>query len=208
MVSVATGAAEHRLSRAQGATPERSLDVAALQRSFDALVMRHESLRTHLQEDGDSALQVIAEQARVQIAVVDARESQLKDLVEAEIAQPFDLQQGPLLRVKLLRLAPEEHVLVLVQHHIVSDGWSMQVMVDELVQLYAAHVQGQDLQLPALPIQYADYALWQRSWMEAGSASANWVTGPACSGVSNRYWKCRWTDRDRRCRATGVRGST
>uniref|UniRef100_UPI0035C78745 non-ribosomal peptide synthase/polyketide synthase n=1 Tax=Pseudomonas allii TaxID=2740531 RepID=UPI0035C78745 len=144
------------------------LDVAALQRSFDALVMRHESLRTHLQEDGDSALQVIAEQARVQIAVVDARESQLKDLVEAEIAQPFDLQQGPLLRVKLLRLAPEEHVLVLVQHHIVSDGWSMQVMVDELVQLYAAHVQGQDLQLPALPIQYADYALWQRSWMEAG----------------------------------------
>nr|WP_076955281.1 non-ribosomal peptide synthetase [Pseudomonas azotoformans] len=145
-----------------------ALDVAALQRSFDALVMRHESLRTHLQEDGDSALQVIAEQARVQIAVVDARESQLKDLVEAEIAQPFDLQQGPLLRVKLLRLAPEEHVLVLVQHHIVSDGWSMQVMVDELVQLYAAHVQGQDLQLPALPIQYADYALWQRSWMEAG----------------------------------------
>ncbi|MGY1880771.1 non-ribosomal peptide synthase/polyketide synthase [Pseudomonas reactans] len=144
------------------------LDVAALQRSFDTLVMRHESLRTHLQEEGDSALQVIAEQARVDIALVDAQESQLKALVEAEIAQPFDLQQGPLLRVKLLRLAPQEHVLVLVQHHIVSDGWSMQVMVDELVQLYAAHAQGQDLQLPALPIQYADYALWQRSWMEAG----------------------------------------
>ncbi|KRP71474.1 peptide synthase [Pseudomonas paralactis] len=144
------------------------LDVAALQRSFDTLVMRHESLRTYLQEDGDSALQVIAEQVRVEVALVDAQEGQLKDLIEAEIAQPFDLQQGPLLRVKLLRLAPEEHVLVLVQHHIVSDGWSMQVMVDELVQLYAAYIQGQDLQLPALPIQYADYALWQRSWMEAG----------------------------------------
>ncbi|WP_315871651.1 non-ribosomal peptide synthase/polyketide synthase [Pseudomonas sp. JV449] len=144
------------------------LDVAALQRSFDTLVLRHESLRTHLQEDGDSALQVIADQVRVDIALVDAEESELKALVEAEIAQPFDLQQGPLLRVKLLRLAPQEHVLVLVQHHIVSDGWSMQVMVDELVQLYAAYVQGQDLQLPALPIQYADYALWQRSWMEAG----------------------------------------
>nr|WP_098479745.1 non-ribosomal peptide synthetase [Pseudomonas poae] len=144
------------------------LDVAALQRSFDTLVLRHESLRTHLQEDGDSALQVIADQVRVEIALVDAEESELKALVEAEIAQPFDLQQGPLLRVKLLRLAPQEHVLVLVQHHIVSDGWSMQVMVDELVQLYAAYVQGQDLQLPALPIQYADYALWQRSWMEAG----------------------------------------
>ncbi len=144
------------------------LDVAALQRSFDALVKRHESLRTHLQEDGDSALQVIADQVRVDIALVDAQESELKALVEAEIDQPFDLQQGPLLRVKLLRLAPQEHVLVLVQHHIVSDGWSMQVMVDELVQLYAAHVQGHDPQLPALPIQYADYALWQRSWMEAG----------------------------------------
>ncbi|NJJ57029.1 non-ribosomal peptide synthase/polyketide synthase [Pseudomonas grimontii] len=144
------------------------LDVTALQRSFDTLVMRHESLRTHLQEDGDSALQVIADQVRVEIALVDAEESELKALVEAEIAQPFDLQQGPLLRVKLLRLAPQEHVLVLVQHHIVSDGWSMQVMVDELVQLYAAYVKGQDLQLPALPIQYADYALWQRSWMEAG----------------------------------------
>ena len=144
------------------------LDVAALQRSFDTLVMRHESLRTHLQEDGDTALQVIAEQARVDIALVDAQESQLKGLVEAQIAQPFDLQQGPLLRVKLLRLAPQEHVLVLVQHHIVSDGWSMQVMVDELVQLYGAFSQGRDLHLPALPIQYADYALWQRSWMEAG----------------------------------------
>ncbi|KMT52100.1 peptide synthase, partial [Pseudomonas fildesensis] len=144
------------------------LNVAALQRSFDTLVIRHESLRTHLQEDGDSALQVIADQLSVDIALVDAQESDLKGLVEAEIAQPFDLLQGPLWRVKLLRLAPQEHVLVLVQHHIVCDGWSMQVMVDELVQLYAANVQGQDLQLPALPIQYADYALWQRSWMEAG----------------------------------------
>ncbi|WP_342366742.1 non-ribosomal peptide synthase/polyketide synthase [Pseudomonas fluorescens] len=144
------------------------LDVAALQRCFDALVKRHESLRTHLQQDGDTALQVIADHVEVDIALVDAQESDLKALVEAEIAQPFDLQQGPLLRVKLLRLAPQEHVLVLVQHHIVSDGWSMQVMVDELVQLYAANVQGRDLQLPALPVQYADYALWQRSWMEAG----------------------------------------
>ncbi|WP_258191652.1 non-ribosomal peptide synthase/polyketide synthase, partial [Pseudomonas fluorescens] len=144
------------------------LDVPALQRSFDTLVARHESLRTHLQEDGDSALQIIVEQVQVDIALVDAQESELKGLVEAEIAQPFDLQKGPLLRVKLLRLAPQEHVLLLVQHHIVSDGWSMQVMVDELVQLYAANVQGRDLQLPDLPIQYADYALWQRSWMEAG----------------------------------------
>ncbi|MEN1395763.1 condensation domain-containing protein, partial [Pseudomonas aeruginosa] len=80
----------------------------------------------------------------------------------------FDLARGPLLRVRLLALAGQEHVLVITQHHIVSDGWSMQVMVEELVQLYAAYSRGLELALPALPIQYADYALWQRSWMEAG----------------------------------------
>uniref|UniRef100_UPI00117BA0C9 condensation domain-containing protein n=1 Tax=unclassified Pseudomonas TaxID=196821 RepID=UPI00117BA0C9 len=89
-------------------------------------------------------------------------------LIEAQIAQPFDLSRGPLLRVNLLRLAEDDHVLVLVQHHIVSDGWSMQVMVDELVQLYAAYSQGRELQLPVMAIQYADYAAWQRDWMEAG----------------------------------------
>ncbi|MGE1076393.1 condensation domain-containing protein, partial [Pseudomonas fragariae (ex Marin et al. 2024)] len=80
----------------------------------------------------------------------------------------FDLLQAPLLRVTLLQLAEDEHVLVMVQHHIISDGWSMQVMVEELVQLYAACSQGRGLELPDLPIQYADYALWQRGWMEAG----------------------------------------
>ncbi|AZC32355.1 Non-ribosomal peptide synthetase [Pseudomonas chlororaphis subsp. piscium] len=144
------------------------LDVAALQRSFDTLVARHESLRTHLQQDGERTLQVIAAQARIDLTLVEADEARLKTLVEAEITRPFDLRQGPLLRVSLLRLAEDEHVLVLVQHHIVSDGWSMQVMVDELVQLYAAYSQGQALQLPAMPIQYVDYALWQRQWMEAG----------------------------------------
>ncbi len=73
-----------------------------------------------------------------------------------------------MLRVTLLRVAADEHVLVLVQHHIVCDGWSMQVMIDELVQLYQAFSQGQLLQLPVMPIQYADFAVWQRTWMEAG----------------------------------------
>ncbi|WP_422889303.1 non-ribosomal peptide synthase/polyketide synthase [Pseudomonas chlororaphis] len=144
------------------------LDQAALQRSFDTLVARHESLRTHLQQDGQRTVQVIRGAASVDIALAEADEAQLKTLVEAEIAWPFDLERGPLLRVKLLRLSEEEHVLVLVQHHIVSDGWSMQIMVDELVQLYAAYSQDQDLQLPVLPIQYADYAAWQRGWMDAG----------------------------------------
>lgn len=70
-----------------------------------------------------------------------------------------------------MRVAQDDHVLVLVQHHIVSDGWSMQVMIDELVQLYAAFSQGQAVQLPVMPIQYADFAVWQRTWMEAGEKS-------------------------------------
>ncbi|RDS87023.1 non-ribosomal peptide synthetase, partial [Pseudomonas fluorescens] len=144
------------------------LDTSALQRAFDTLVARHESLRTHLQQEGERTVQVIKPQGRLELALLQTHESGLKALVETLITQPFDLRQGPLMRVSLLRLAEDEHVLVLVQHHIISDGWSMQVMVDELVQLYAAYSQGQPLQLPDLPIQYVDYALWQRSWMEAG----------------------------------------
>nr|WP_314544307.1 non-ribosomal peptide synthetase [uncultured Pseudomonas sp.] len=144
------------------------LDLAALQRSFDSLLARHESLRTHIRQDHDGAVQVIEPPMSLPITQADVDDAQLKARVQALIAQPFDLQQGPLLRVTLLRLAADEHVLVLVQHHIVSDGWSMQLVVEELVQLYAGYSQGQDVQLPALPIQYADYAVWQRSWMDAG----------------------------------------
>ena len=147
------------------------LDCAALQRAFDTLVARHESLRTHVQQDADRTVQVISPQVNIDFSPIEADEANLKALVEARITQPFDLRQGPLMRVSLLRLAEDEHVLVIVQHHIISDGWSMQIMVDELVQLYAAYSQGQTLQLPAVPIQYADYARWQRDWMEAGEKS-------------------------------------
>ncbi|MBP2875059.1 MULTISPECIES: non-ribosomal peptide synthase/polyketide synthase [Pseudomonas] len=147
------------------------LDHITLQRAFDTLVARHESLRTHLQQDADRTVQVVSPELRIEISLAEANEANLKALVEARITQPFDLRQGPLMRVSLLRLAADEHVLVLVQHHIISDGWSMQVMVDEWVQLYTAYSQGQPLQLPALPIQYADYAAWQRQWMEAGETA-------------------------------------
>ncbi|WP_313062208.1 non-ribosomal peptide synthetase, partial [Pseudomonas rhodesiae] len=145
-----------------------SLNVDALQQALDALVTRHESLRTHLLQEAERTVQVISPQVHLAMAVLDTDEAHLEATLQACIAQPFDLRAGPLMRVNLLRLAEDEHVLVLVQHHIISDGWSMQVMVDELVQLYGACSQGQRLQLPALPIQYADYAVWQRQWMEAG----------------------------------------
>src|SRR5471032_2458644 len=144
------------------------LDLVALQHSFDRLVARHESLRTRLVQDGEQLLQAVMPEARIEIVQVRTDEQHVMAQVEAEVARPFDLLQVPLLRVTLLQLADDEHVLVMVQHHIISDGWSMQVMVDELVQLYAACSQGLTLKLPDLPIQYADYALWQRRWMEAG----------------------------------------
>ena len=144
------------------------LDKAALQRSFDTLVARHESLRTCLHLDAEERAQEVLAHAVIEIAESAVDETQLTSRVETEIARPFDLQQGPLLRVSLLAVSEDEHVLVLVQHHIVSDGWSMGVMVQELMQLYAAYSQGQDCVLAPLPIQYADYALWQRRWMEAG----------------------------------------
>ena len=137
-----------------------------------------------------------------------SRRGALARQVETTIARPFDLERGPLLRVSLLRLAEDDHVLVLVQHHIVSDGWSMQVMVEELVQLYAAYSRGLEVALPALPIQYADYALWQRSWMEAGERSASWRTGPACWAASSRCWSCRSTGRARFGKAIVVPSSS
>ncbi|SEF09447.1 non-ribosomal peptide synthase/polyketide synthase [Pseudomonas palleroniana] len=144
------------------------LDLDALQCSFDSLLARHESLRTHLRQDAGGTVQVIEATGVIDIALADTEYADLKARVVDEIARPFDLLRGPLLRVTLLRLAEDDHVLVLVQHHIVSDGWSMQLMVEELVQSYAAFSQGEQPQLPALPIQYADYAVWQRQWMEAG----------------------------------------
>ncbi|VVM96663.1 non-ribosomal peptide synthase/polyketide synthase [Pseudomonas fluorescens] len=147
------------------------LDLPALQRSFDGLIARHESLRTCFVEEQGQTLQVIQAEATLDLQVQDignVDESALQALVAEETLHLFNLQQGPLLRVKLLRLAADDHALIITLHHIVADGWSMSIMVDELVALYAAHSQGRAAALPALPVQYADYAVWQRQWMDAG----------------------------------------
>ncbi|MDG9931372.1 condensation domain-containing protein, partial [Pseudomonas sp. GD04042] len=104
----------------------------------------------------------------VDLMVEAATEETLQALIEEEVQLPFDLEHGPLLRVKLLQLAVDEHVLVLTLHHIVTDGWSTSIMVDELVRLYEGFSTGVEVLLPTLEFQYADYALWQRQWMDAG----------------------------------------
>ncbi|WP_409488687.1 amino acid adenylation domain-containing protein [Pseudomonas promysalinigenes] len=143
------------------------LDECRLQAAFDTLIERHEALRTVFQVDGEQPLQRVLPPAPLALRRVDlgnADETELARVVQDEVARPFDLLNGPLLRASLLRLSADEQVLVVCMHHIVSDGWSMDVMVREFVQCY----QGGAQQLPALPLQYADYAVWQRRWLEAG----------------------------------------
>uniref|UniRef100_UPI0035A65647 non-ribosomal peptide synthetase n=1 Tax=Pseudomonas putida TaxID=303 RepID=UPI0035A65647 len=147
------------------------LDTAALQRSFEALIARHETLRTTFKLEDTQAIQVLRDDLPFELLLdvqEQADEHAVRAWVECQAQQPFDLANGPLLRVGLLRLAHDEHVLAVTLHHIVSDGWSMPVMVEELVRLYEGYCLGKEVLLPTLPIQYADYAIWQRRWMEAG----------------------------------------
>ncbi|HWD31775.1 MAG TPA: amino acid adenylation domain-containing protein [Pseudomonas sp.] len=151
-----------------------TVDVEQLGKSFASLIERHACLRTRFVEvDGqlrqqiDAAMPITIEQTRLQLRDGE-RDAQLRACVAELTAQPFDLHTGPLLRVRLVRLAEDEQLLVLVLHHIVTDGWSMNLMVEELMACYAAYSQGQAPRQAALPIQYADFAAWQRQWMESG----------------------------------------
>ncbi|MBC3413316.1 amino acid adenylation domain-containing protein, partial [Pseudomonas sp. SWRI51] len=152
------------------------LDESALEQAFATLLDRHQSLTTVFKTLPDDSLeQVHRPSEHVLITRVDLqalaeaeREAQVRAEAEAESLRPFDLEQGPLLRIRLLRLAAQEHVLLLTLHHIVSDGWSMNVLIDEFSRCYDAFAAGQSPQLAALPIQYIDYALWQRRWLESG----------------------------------------
>ncbi|MCF5573322.1 non-ribosomal peptide synthetase [Pseudomonas syringae] len=152
------------------------LDESALRCAFDHLIERHEVLRTVFQTDGDQALQVVLHNQSVALDSIDLsgladtelRDTELALHVTTLTSQPFDLRKGPLLRAHLFRLASDEHVLVVNMHHIVSDGWSMDVMIQEFVHCYQAYCEGREPSLPELPLQYADYAIWQRRWLEAG----------------------------------------
>ncbi|VVN37237.1 Linear gramicidin synthase subunit B [Pseudomonas fluorescens] len=151
------------------------LSLSALEQAFASLVERHETLRTVFQRQADDTLQQMPASAPLVINHVDfselpatEHESAVAHAAEQQSVLPFDLSVGPLLRVTLLKLAEQEHVLLLTLHHIVSDGWSMNVLIDEFIRCYDAFEAGAQPQLAPLPIQYSDYALWQRRWLEAG----------------------------------------
>ncbi|HWK48371.1 MAG TPA: condensation domain-containing protein, partial [Steroidobacter sp.] len=144
------------------------LDSAALQASFATLIARHETLRTTFYaRDGRGFQRVHATsewqllQADLRGCPSDQREARLRSLREEEARTPFDLERGPLMRVKLIAVDDQEHLLLVTLHHIIADGWSLNVLLEELAQLYTGQVQGQPVALPALPLQYADHARWQ-----------------------------------------------
>ena len=156
-----------------GVSIHGSLDTRALTRALQELLARHESLRTGFGSDDESPVQWIAPDAVLSIETIDLtsiagasdRDREMKRILREEAERPFDLARPPLFRARLLRLAENEHVLLLILHHIVSDAWSFGVLFKELAATYEAFATGRPSPLPELPIQYADFAVWQRDWL-------------------------------------------
>ena len=155
------------------------LDVATLERSFNEIVRRHEVLRTTFTEVDGEPVQIIGAGPDLKIRIVDLSEvpnispaAQIERIAIEEARRPFDFSTAPLLRVCLLRTSSRDHVLLLTMHHIVSDGWSFAVLIREMMILYEAYSAGKSSPLEELRIQYADYTLWQREWLQGEQLQA------------------------------------
>ncbi|WP_141254292.1 condensation domain-containing protein, partial [Brevibacillus parabrevis] len=149
------------------------LDVAAWEKSLQAIIARHESLRTTFTDIDGQAVQVIHPQLDWKLDTVDLRDRSSEEKQQAsarlaadDAARPFDLRQGPLMRATMIRTEEQAHVFLINMHHIVSDGWSVGVFLRELFAQYEAYSKGEVPQLAPMPIQYADFAAWQREWLE------------------------------------------
>jgi alpha-ketoglutarate-dependent taurine dioxygenase len=150
-----------------------TLDLSALEQSFREVIRRHEPLRTRFGVVNGVAAQLIDDAPEFSLPVLDLstiaedeREAEARRVATEEAQRPFDLSTGPLLRASVLRLSDQQHVLLCTMHHIISDGWSMGVLIRELTTLYQAYARGEQSPLPELGIQYADYAHWQREWLQ------------------------------------------
>ena len=182
---LAPGTAAYNIS--SGLRLSGDLDAQAIRRSVDAIIARHETLRTTFVTLGSEVFQAVSPSAQAEIPTLDlravpesAREREVYDVACAEARRPFDLQCCPLLRLMLIRLRDTEHVLLFTAHHLVSDGWSLGVFVEELIEFYEADLDKRRCCLPPLRIQYADYAEWQHESL-AGEELARQA----------RYWKAR-----------------
>ncbi len=162
-----------------------ALDVSALEKSMAAIISRHESLRTTFSDVEGKPVQIISEPEEFELDVIDIsalseedRESEAAKIVRKDANAPFDLSSGPLLRAGLIKLADDEHVILLNMHHIISDGWSVGILINEVIQLYLAFSSGKPSLLTDMEIQYADFAVWQQ----------NWLSGEVLENQIN-YWK-------------------
>jgi amino acid adenylation domain-containing protein len=149
------------------------LPLALLARIAAETVRRHETLRTTFADRAGEPVQVVWPAGEAALPVVDVSalpdpEAAARRIAQAEALRPFDLRSGPLLRLTVVRLAPQDHLLLITLHHIIADGWSMRVLLREVAALFAAFAQGAPSPLPALPFQYADFAVWQRQWLDGG----------------------------------------
>src|ERR1051325_1237905 len=149
------------------------LDVDAMKRSFDFILARHEALRTTFAAVDGQPVQVIAPALSMKLPVTDLggfaddeRENEVQRLASEDAQRPFNLSEGPLMRLNLLRLSADEYVLLLTVHHIVFDGWSGEIFIRVISALYDDFSPGRPSPLPPLPIQYADFAVWQREWLQ------------------------------------------
>ncbi|MDZ5434299.1 non-ribosomal peptide synthetase [Pseudomonas fluorescens] len=166
------------------------LDEDALRISFQQLIERHESLRTRFFERDGVALQQVQAAGAFNLQLIDIsdlplceREARARQIREDEARTQFDLENGPLLWVTLVRLDDEDHQLLVTMHHIIADGWSLNVLIDEFSRLYTAACQGQQAALASLPTQYADYGSWQRQWLAQGEGQRQLA-----------YWKAQLGD--------------
>ncbi|HEY8670507.1 MAG TPA: amino acid adenylation domain-containing protein, partial [Terriglobales bacterium] len=149
------------------------IDDDAIEQSLNTIAQRHESLRTSFAAEGDGPVQIIHESVRVPFKKIDLstldpdlREAEARRLIAQDANTPFNISQAPLVRGMLMHLSETEHYLLINIHHIISDRWSMGVLSVELTSLYEAIVEGRTATLPDLPLQYADYAVWQRTWLD------------------------------------------
>jgi amino acid adenylation domain-containing protein len=170
------------------------LRVAALEQTFSEIIRRHESLRTVFPAVNGGPVQIIQPPARCVLPIVDLsalstadREQQAKTLAQSETLRRFDLNKGPLLRLMLLRMEKEDHIVICTMHHIISDGQSLEVVISEMSQIYSALSQGQPSPLPELNIQYADYVAWQRRWLQGEELESRLA-----------YWRKQLQDAPRR----------
>ncbi len=149
------------------------LDIPTLELCLNEIIRRHEILRTNFIVDNGQPIQVITSSLNLELPIIDLsklsdteREQTIQSLVTQEAEKPFNLDTNQLLRVALLHLSETEYVLLFTMHHIISDGWSVEVLIKELLTLYEAYSLGEVSPLPELPIQYADFAIWQRQWLQ------------------------------------------